>query len=134
MGAIDCAGLEDGIYGQGCRAYTECKDGVPNFVDCTPLVFNIAKQPEPGCDTMENTPPPCGVVRDCSALPDGGYPNLDDDCTSFFTCIDGVDFGTQFCNPGLVWNLPEQICNYPQNVFPPCGTRQIGDNVTDIMY
>ena len=59
--------------------------------------------------SLENTPPPCGDVKNCSELPDGGYPRLDDECKSFFTCIGGLDYGTQLCNPGrfLTVNHPK---------------------------
>ena len=31
------------------------------------------------------------------------YPDLADDCKYFITCIDGVDLGTQICNPDTIY-------------------------------
>ena len=45
-----CDGKPDGIYGTGCKSYTQCVNETATIVDCSPNVFNIARLPEPGCD------------------------------------------------------------------------------------
>jgi len=48
----------------------------------------------------EDAPPPCGDFHDCAQLPDASYPDMSTNCTFFFTCLNGIDYGLQTCNPG----------------------------------
>ncbi|ELU18089.1 hypothetical protein CAPTEDRAFT_207233 [Capitella teleta] len=118
---IDCTDLEDGVYGWGCKGYTRCEGGEGTNVDCTPDVFNEEIM---DCDDPENVGPPCGLFRDCSELEDGMYADLHLNCTAFYTCQDGIFFGHNPCNPGTVFNEELQVCDFPENVPPPCGTKE----------
>merc|ERR1711976_260512 len=119
---IDCSDKPDGAYGWGCRAYTVCRDGVGSEVECLyPDVFNpVTKQ----CDDISNVGPPCGQLRNCSEKEDGRYADLYVDCTAYYTCLNGQYFGHNPCPPGLVFNEEGQVCDWPYNVPPPCGTKE----------
>merc|ERR1711976_221342 len=118
---IVCTGLEEGaIPTWGCKAYTLCRAGKPVEIDCVGQVFNEEKG---GCDDPTNTPPPCGVWKDCSKKEGGTYPDLDVKCESYYTCKDGEFKGHNPCPPGLVYSDELEVCDWPWEVPPPCGTR-----------
>ena len=48
-----------------------------------------------------NVPAPCGVMKDCSALADGSYPDRDQNCHSYYTCYNKKFFGHSFCSAGI---------------------------------
>ncbi|KAK2169164.1 hypothetical protein LSH36_12g23021 [Paralvinella palmiformis] len=75
-----------------------------------------------GYNGPEDAPPPCGDLEDCSLLSDGSYPDMATNCTLYFTCLDGNDLGLQPCNTGTVFDVEDQICDWPENVKEPCGT------------
>merc|ERR1711964_82643 len=116
-----CTGLDEGaIPTWGCKAYTLCRDGKPVEIDCLGLVFNEEKGE---CDDPKNTPPPCGSSIDCRKMEDGQYPDLDDQCRSYYTCKDNEFKGHNPCAEGLVYNGELEVCDWPWEVPPPCGTR-----------
>lgn len=120
---VDCTGLPDGIYGYGCRSYTNCTGGRGYIVDCAPgFVFDrVAGY----CRPIADVPPPCGSQENCGTLPDGRYPVMPD-CRYFFTCANGVFLGTNPCNDppevgDLVFDIAMQLCNWRWDVPEPCG-------------
>lgn len=120
---IDCSGLPDGVYGYGCRSYTNCTGGRGYIVDCAPgNVFDV----QVGyCRPIADVPPPCGSQEDCTTLQDGRYPVMPD-CRYFFTCQEGRFLGTNPCNDppeigDLVFDLEMQLCNWKWDVQEPCG-------------
>jgi hypothetical protein len=129
----DCTGHDDGIYGAGCHSYTECTGGVGITKDC-PLPDLAYDEEFGGCDDIEDVPPPCGNNRNCVRLngqpvADGKYPDptVGQFCESYFTCTGGVYFGTNPCNApdapkDLVFDRALQVCNWRNQVPPPCGT------------
>jgi hypothetical protein len=123
---VDCTELPDGVHGWGCKGYTVCLGGNGTHVDCEDdEVFNEEIM---ACDDIMNVGPPCGLLRNCTNLPDARYPDLVVNCTAYFTCLDGDFKGHNPCNPGTVFHFQLQVCDYPENVLPPCGTL----NATDI--
>lgn len=124
---VDCTDLPDGVHGWGCRGYTLCEGGEGTHVDCIfPEVFN---EDIMACDDYLNVAPPCGVWSDCSGLDDGLYADLTLNCTAYYTCQDEIFLGHNPCSPGTVFNEELQVCDFPENVAPPCGTYE-GDNAT----
>ena len=45
-------------------------------------------------------PPPCGQAIDCSAKANGRYPDLDQNCGTWYTCEDKKFFGHNYCPSG----------------------------------
>ncbi|KAK2169162.1 hypothetical protein LSH36_12g23007 [Paralvinella palmiformis] len=121
FGVVFCQDCTEGeICCEGCRSYRICQGGEYVQYDCVPpaLVYNYV---EHRCTAPEDAPPPCGDFHDCSQLPDASYPDMSTNCTFFFTCLNGIDYGLQTCNPGLVFSYETQTCNWPDNVKEPCG-------------
>ncbi|XP_060074365.1 uncharacterized protein LOC132554084 [Ylistrum balloti] len=117
-GVVNCDGQADGNYEVTCLGYTNCHDGVATDVDCYDgKLYNPTSNQ---CD--DPIYPPCNIDRDCSGTPNGRFPDMETNCTSYYTCSNGIFFGHNFCNPGLVYDQIKQLCNWPHNVSPPCGT------------
>ncbi|XP_011415053.2 chitin-binding domain protein cbd-1 [Magallana gigas] len=119
-----CHSNADGHYEIGCRSYVICTGGRGVIHNCPDppaqeTVYNSAKG---HCDNPDNVARPCGHWQDCSKLPDKRYPDIYTNCTSYYTCHGGTFFGHNYCNPGLVFDSMLQLCNWPHNVAPPCGT------------
>ncbi|XP_050409736.1 chitin-binding domain protein cbd-1 [Patella vulgata] len=116
---FDCANQDDGIYEIGCKSFVRCKDGEGETVECEEgLVFNPAIG---DCDDPSNVASPCGNLIDCSDKPDGHYPDLDQNCHSYYTCQGGEFFGHNFCPDDLVFNEEIGTCDWEINVYEPCG-------------
>ena len=49
--------------------------------------------------------PPCGLVRDCSRVDDGSYPDYEHDCRSYYTCNHHTYFGHNFCSAGNIYHV-----------------------------
>ncbi|KAK6184326.1 hypothetical protein SNE40_006820 [Patella caerulea] len=117
--SFDCTNEEDGIYEIGCKSFVRCKDGEAETVECEEgFVFNEAIG---DCDDQTNVGPPCGEWIDCTNIPDGKYPDYNQDCTSYYTCQNGEFFGHNYCPAGLVFNQETGICDWQNNVYVPCG-------------
>ncbi|XP_033749000.1 chondroitin proteoglycan 2-like [Pecten maximus] len=123
--SLNCTGKQDGVYDQGCRSYTKCDNGTAVVMFCiTRTAYN---RDTFTCDDAFNVPPPCGTYRECSALDDGTYPDIDMMCTSYYTCNRGQFFGHSLCPAGLVFNQGLQVCDWRFNVSKPCGTLPATD-------
>merc|ERR1711976_241201 len=119
---VDCSDKPDGVYGWGCRAYTICQGGNGTSVECTfPDVFNPEIE---RCDDPGNVGPPCGLFRDCTDKEDGRYADLFVNCTAYYTCDAGMYLGHNPCPPGLVFDEIDEVCDWPYDVLPPCGTKE----------
>ncbi|XP_048778823.1 uncharacterized protein LOC125682358 [Ostrea edulis] len=119
-----CVGNSDGHYEIGCRSYVKCTGGIGVLHDCpNPPALNTVYNAVTGqCDRPDNVARPCGHWQDCSLLPDKRYPDMYTNCTTYYTCHGGTFFGHNFCSIGLVFDENLQLCNWPYNVAPPCGT------------
>ncbi|KAK6184327.1 hypothetical protein SNE40_002009 [Patella caerulea] len=119
VSGFDCTNADDGIYEIGCKSFVRCKDGEGETVECEEgFVFN----PKIGdCDDQNYVAPPCGNWIDCTNVPDGTYPDYDQNCTSYYTCQSGEFFGHNYCPGSLVFNEETGICDYKHNVYVPCG-------------
>nr|XP_011455792.2 uncharacterized protein LOC105348165 [Crassostrea gigas] len=125
ISADECFGKVDGVYEVACRSYVICRNQHGTIHNCpdppaTNTVFNSNTK---ACDDPARVPAPCGMWQDCTLLADKRYADITRNCTSYYTCHGGTYFGHNFCNPGVVFDEVMQICNWPQNVAPPCGTR-----------
>ncbi|KAK7475457.1 hypothetical protein BaRGS_00033276 [Batillaria attramentaria] len=117
---LNCTGKDDGNYEIGCRVYTVCSGGKSTVVECDP--GSVYSTSAGKCDAPANVPPPCGEMKDCSNMADGHYPDLDNNCRSYYTCVEGRFVGHNFCPASLVFNEKNGSCDWPDYVSPPCGT------------
>merc|ERR1712033_130458 len=85
----NCTGEVDGNYEIGCRSYAKCDD-------------------------VNNVPPPCGQMKDCSAMTDGKYADMDNGCKTYYTCVAGQFAGHNFCPSTLLFNEKLQACDWPK--------------------
>ncbi|XP_033747004.1 uncharacterized protein LOC117332228 [Pecten maximus] len=108
----------------GCRAFYSCENGHGALIDCTVInsqyVYNAAIG---HCDDPLNVAPPCGQQKDCTNLGDRKFADVDNNCTSYYTCYRGTFYGHNTCSPSLVFDESLQSCNWPRNVLPPCGSK-----------
>ncbi|XP_046555015.1 chondroitin proteoglycan 2-like [Haliotis rubra] len=117
---LDCTGRPDGIYEYSCFYFVMCSQGVAVEIRC-----NITDVFDP--DAMKCVTPgvgywPCNDAEDCSTKPDSRYPDLASGCKTYYTCHNGFFYGHNYCPQGLVFDPINQLCNWPNNVAPPCGT------------
>ncbi|XP_048777943.1 uncharacterized protein LOC125681767 isoform X2 [Ostrea edulis] len=128
VSADECVGKNNGVFEIGCRAYVVCHNQHGTIHHCAdpPALNTVYNSRTKSCDQPHNVPAPCGSWRDCSTLPDKRYADVTTNCTSYYTCQGGTYFGHNFCNPGVVFDENMQICNWPGNVAPPCGTAGTG--------
>ncbi|XP_061170122.1 uncharacterized protein LOC133179362 [Saccostrea echinata] len=126
--ADQCIGKSNGVYEVGCRSYVVCHNqrGVIHNCPDPPATNTVFNSRTKTCDQPSNVPAPCGEWRDCTGKTDKRYPDLFNNCKSYYTCHGGVYFGHNFCSPGVVFDESMQNCNWPQNVAPPCGTWGTG--------
>ncbi|XP_022336511.2 uncharacterized protein LOC111132881 [Crassostrea virginica] len=121
--AVDeiCSGRDDVIFARSCKTYLKCENGTAVTVHCDKYtVFNMDTG---NCEYAFNVHSPCGVFRDCSKLPDGHFPDTEQKCMRFYTCWKKSFLGFNSCAMGLVFNVREQVCDWPFNVMAPCGIR-----------
>ncbi|XP_069135330.1 protein obstructor-E-like [Argopecten irradians] len=132
--SLNCTGKPDGVYDEGCRSYTKCHNETAVVMFC---IHGTAYNTDTyTCDDAFNVPPPCGTYRECSALGDGAYPDIDMMCSSYYTCNRGMFFGHSLCPGGLVFNQGLQVCDWKLNVSKPCGTlppADLGLTVDELM-
>ncbi|XP_065571763.1 chitin-binding domain protein cbd-1-like isoform X1 [Artemia franciscana] len=122
----------DGVFPhEDCSMFYQCANGGSNAQTCPPgLTFNPDIL---ACDYPDNFFPPCGTRFPCPE-PDGYFPNPDN-CESYFVCSGGLSY-EQVCSPGLVYNVESNVCDFPFNVPPPCGTASeerelVTDDITE---
>ncbi|KAJ8312722.1 hypothetical protein KUTeg_010095 [Tegillarca granosa] len=118
---VDCSVLGTGHYEIGCKYYTDCINGITYHRECTKgyVYSNVTH----GCVDESTVGKPCGLKRDCTSKPNRKYADHQTSCTSYYTCQNGIYYGHNYCNPGLVFDEAMQICNWPVNVPAPCGTK-----------
>lgn len=126
LAQINCAGMDDGSYGYGCRSFTKCEGGVGTVVNCdTGYAFDYRTG---DCEPWSTVPGQCGAIdNDCSDHADGLYASQISNCTYFYTCLGGAFLGSNPCNNppdsgNLVFDEILQVCNFYWDVIPPCGT------------
>nr|XP_022328094.1 uncharacterized protein LOC111127283 [Crassostrea virginica] len=124
----ECYKHGDGAYSHNCRTYILCHNnhGTLHYCPNPPATDTVFDARTGRCDNPNNVPPPCGMWQDCSVLGDRRYADISTNCTSYYTCHKGTYFGHNFCDKGVVFDETMQLCNWPQNVAPPCGTWGIG--------
>ncbi|CAH1801648.1 unnamed protein product [Owenia fusiformis] len=117
----DCinSGPDETICEWACTYFIYCQNNNEIRIDCP--VGEVVNVDNGTCDTVENVPPPCGVLRNCTGKADGYYANTDDNCLSYHYCEGEQFMSNNICNDGLVFDEAQQICNWPANVCPPCG-------------
>ncbi|XP_069136172.1 peritrophin-44-like [Argopecten irradians] len=122
--AYQCSPHSNATVEIGCRSYYSCVDGHGSIVDCTLINSEYVYNSAVGhCDDPANVAPPCGQQKDCSNMPDRKFADVDNNCTSYYTCYRHSFYGHNNCSPGLVFDENLQSCNWPRNVPPPCGTK-----------
>ncbi|GAB1602151.1 chitin-binding domain protein cbd-1-like, partial [Argonauta hians] len=119
---VDCSHKKDGYYEISCKSFVECNGGKKHTFYCKGIT--VLDKSDMKCKNPDKVPKPCGQVIDCSKKKDGRYPDMDTKCKSYFTCDHGQYLGHNFCPPGLVFYQKLQLCDWPYNVPPPCGTKK----------
>ncbi|XP_029651701.1 chitin-binding domain protein cbd-1-like [Octopus sinensis] len=119
---VDCSTVPDGYYEISCKSFVQCKNGKKYQHYCKGNT--VLDKRDMKCKDPDDVPKPCGEYRDCSKRKDGRYPDLDNKCKSYFTCENGHFMGHNLCPAGLVFSKKLQLCDWPYNVKPPCGTKQ----------
>merc|ERR1712033_24066 len=113
----NCTGEVDGNYEIGCRSYAKCVGGKAEIVSCdVDMAYNEGTGQ---CDDVNNVPPPCGQMKDCSAMTDGKYADMDNGCKTYYPCVAGQFAGHNFCPSTLLFNEKLQACDWPKE--SPCG-------------
>ncbi|XP_046361554.2 uncharacterized protein LOC124138750 [Haliotis rufescens] len=118
---LDCTGKPNGIYEYSCFYYLVCLRGVAVRIRCNSTeVFDPDHQRciRPGAGYW-----PCTDVKNCDKLANNRYPDFQTGCHTYYTCHNGYYYGHNFCPEGLVYDPDGQVCNWPANVIPPCGTN-----------
>ncbi|CAH1801659.1 unnamed protein product [Owenia fusiformis] len=129
----NCTGKPDGYYPDlenSCAAYFTCAGQViSGFYECPGgLVFDPEDEI---CDWNYDTCPPCGsgaakepgYCKNCTAIPDGLYPDLDDSCSGAYRCQFDTMKYRGFCPSGSVYDPERFSCNNnTEDVCPPCYT------------
>merc|ERR1712179_357724 len=119
--ALNCTTKANGNYEIGCRSYAVCSNGQTSIHDCPDdQVYNNATAQ---CDDPANVAQPCGLIRDCTNQKDGSYADRETGCGSYYTCYSSTYFGHNFCTGGTVFDAEKQVCNWKNQVVPPCGTK-----------
>jgi len=120
VSAVNCTARNDGVYEMGCRSYARCTGGQVSIIDCADdMVYNNNTAL---CDDPTNVAPPCGNLIDCTGKGDGQYPDMDQHCETWYTCLDEKFLGHNFCPEGTVFDTTLSTCNWKKAVAPPCGT------------
>ncbi|PVD31472.1 hypothetical protein C0Q70_06884 [Pomacea canaliculata] len=118
--AFDCQGAHDGAYEVGCKSFITCVNGVGTITECAQdQVYNSRTGQ---CAPVADVGPPCGSQKDCKNVADGKYADVDNQCTSYYTCSGGTYFGHNYCSGSLVFNEHLQTCDWAAHTPPPCGT------------
>ncbi|ESO95368.1 hypothetical protein LOTGIDRAFT_232054 [Lottia gigantea] len=118
---FDCTNKTDGSFEVGCKVFVQCISGKSKTVECPGnTVFNSKLKI---CDAPKNVPEPCGLIKNCSNLKDGSYPDLQQHCASYFTCHAGYYLGHNFCPGGTVYSSELNNCDWKSDVVPPCGNK-----------
>ncbi|CAH1801642.1 unnamed protein product [Owenia fusiformis] len=113
----------------GCKVLSYCSNGTAVTVECPPhLVVDL---PSKTCKPLDEAAPPCGSTFNCTGR-DGRYPDLSTDCQTFYTCIDGRFDSSAVCPGGLVFDIRQQLCNWPYMVCGPCGTSTLPEHCDPI--
>ncbi|GFS06404.1 chitin binding beak protein 1 [Elysia marginata] len=125
-----CRGRENGVYPlQGSHTWS------PVFVTCY-LQRNIARDecrpPKPvfspyklDCVSLLEVPKQHGGFQpDCTARPDGYYPDEQGRCAIFFRCALGHFRGYDECPPGSVFDPAQLACETYSEASQPCGMGQ----------
>lgn len=77
-----------------------------------PTTTSTTTTKRPTTATAATTLPTVSVTGPCQ---NGAYYPVAGDCSSFTRCVDGV-LQQSSCSPGLLWNVQETLCDWPQNV------------------
>jgi len=118
---IDCKDEKDGLHEIGCWGYANCLGGVPDVHSCdSGEVFDRHSMTcvQPGMGKTD-----CYLPQECVGKADGSYPDLGDNCITYYRCQGGLTLGRLYCPDKTHFNQALQICDYPYNLFAPCGTK-----------
>lgn len=61
----------------------------------------------------------------CKSKPNGVYPNLENGCSDFYQCTNGIKVKSGDCPQGLRFNQYSLRCDFPNNVPMPCGNNKL---------
>lgn len=139
---MDCSDKEDGYYADpfNCRKYWHCFAGEGAHLTCEGNLLydpvnvwcNYPEQVECGdrpicgpCDEdCQTTTVPCDHQMDCSAFPDGWYPDPYN-CRKYWHCEHGS--GQHYvCKDNLLYDPDHKWCDFPSSVD--CGERPVCDD------
>ncbi|XP_076370157.1 uncharacterized protein LOC143256616 [Tachypleus tridentatus] len=108
-----CENQPEGLYidnTESCKRYYLCSNGEKlEFVCPQGKIFNenIMR-----CDHSRTVSCPNSSFMSCNDLPDGYYPDYEDNCRIFYLCING-ELKRYSCPTNLVFNKRSLTCDYP---------------------
>lgn len=117
---FDCTGKPDGVAEIGCDGKLECVSGQVVKTYCGDQEF--FDRNTMSCIATPGNTIGCTMKNICIDKVDGSYPDLDNNCQTYYTCHSHLFFGHQYCPGGLVFNQLIGICDWANHVPFPCGT------------
>ncbi|XP_012942318.1 protein obstructor-E-like isoform X2 [Aplysia californica] len=118
---IDCTGEKDGLHEIGCWGYANCVNGTPEVHSCP--VGMVFERHSMKCIRPGEGKTDCYLPTECAGKADGSYPDPGDKCVTYYRCQGGLNLGRFYCPDLTAFNPQLQLCDYPWNIFPPCGTK-----------
>lgn len=114
--SLTCENKQDGVYEDvhgGCRRYYTCKGEVKREFICPP--GEIYDRRRSSCFSVVEGAKCADLHFNCAGLPDGYYPDYQDNCHTFYLCIGGHP-KSFYCPAGLSFNQDLLACDFSYRV------------------
>lgn len=110
-----------------CQRYFYCKENKVHKATCIDSkFFDIETLSCKDSKTLNCGDRPISNIAGnrCKSRPNGIYPNYDNGCSEFFHCNNQEEVKKGNCPSGLKFNSQTLRCDWPTNVYAPCGSKQ----------
>ncbi|CAG5124947.1 unnamed protein product [Candidula unifasciata] len=116
---ISCERRPDGLLEIGCWGFATCNNGTVDVHTCP--VGTVLDRGSMTCLGPGEGQTDCHLATDCVGKVDGSYADLGDGCISYYRCFRGLNMGRFYCPAPTAFNEDYGICDYVNNLRPPCG-------------